>query len=189
MNTYISERQIGEAEAFFKILPDFKLKDSNVTTVLVPVNKKENRSKFLKIDKDAVYNGAEKIEIEGRDGFYVEKYDIVSKYERIKFKHEKDSEMSFSHFAKMYSPVWKIKKRYNSESESDNPDSEDEGTYDMEEEEEQADKMKVIETNKNTGNPTEDSKFDFIMKCQKPGSGSEHQKCKLGNPNRLPTYL
>ena len=46
MNTYISARQMGEVEALYKIFPDFHLKDSNVTTVFVPVSKKKDRSKF-----------------------------------------------------------------------------------------------------------------------------------------------
>ena len=72
MNTYISARQMGETEALYKIFPDFHLKDSNIATVNVPVNKKENRSKFLiKIDEEICYNGQERIKITGREGMYV----------------------------------------------------------------------------------------------------------------------
>ena len=103
MNTFIAARQMGETEAFYKIFPDFHLKDSNVTTVFVPVSKKENRSKFLlKIDENMNYNGQEKIKIEGRDGYFVEKYDIVSKFERCE---NKPQGLVYSHFAKMYSPA------------------------------------------------------------------------------------
>ena len=110
MNTYISARQMGESEVFIKIFPDFNLKNSNVTTVFIPVSKKENRSKYLvKVDEKENYNGKEKMKIEGREGFYVEKYDIVSKFERLHFKQDNHSELSFSHFAKMYSPAWKVK--------------------------------------------------------------------------------
>ena len=49
------------------------------------------------------YNGQEKFQIQGRDGYFVEKYDIVSKFERC----EKIPEgLSYSHFAKMYSASW-----------------------------------------------------------------------------------
>ena len=104
MNTYISARQMGETEALYKIFPDFHLKDSNTTTVFIPVSKKENRSKFLvKVDEELSYNEQEKVKIDGREGFYVEKYDIVSKFER---KEDGQEELSFSHFSKMYGPSW-----------------------------------------------------------------------------------
>ena len=50
--------------------------------------------------------GLEKVQVAGRDGDYVEKYDIVSKYERVEDKIS-DMELSYSQFAKMYTPAWK----------------------------------------------------------------------------------
>ena len=47
MNGFISARQMGEAEALYKLLPNLHLKDSNVTTIFVPTNWKENRVSFL----------------------------------------------------------------------------------------------------------------------------------------------
>ena len=41
MNTFIAARQMGETEAFYKIFPDFHLKDSNVRCVFVPVSKRK----------------------------------------------------------------------------------------------------------------------------------------------------
>ena len=74
MNTYICARQMGEAKAYFRIFPDFHLKDSNVTTVFVPVTKRENISKFLmKVDENFNHPGMEKLKVDGRDGEYVEK--------------------------------------------------------------------------------------------------------------------
>ena len=53
MNTFISARQMGECEAFYKIMPNFHLKDSNVTTIMLPTGTKETRSKFMiKVDDD-----------------------------------------------------------------------------------------------------------------------------------------
>ena len=175
MNTYISARQMGESEAFFKIFPDFLLKNSNVTTVFVPVSRKENRSKFLmKIDEKLSYNGQEKLKVEGRDGFYVEKYDIVSKYERL-VKKEKD-EISFSHFAKMFSPSWKKKKSeeedvedINQEEDADN-NQEDDENIDKEDgemnQEEDREKKKADSIDKSEG-PTEETKFDYVMSCKR----------------------
>ena len=52
-NTFLTHRQMGEAEAYYKIFPHLTLKYSSVDTIFVPSDKKELRSKFLrKLDKD-----------------------------------------------------------------------------------------------------------------------------------------
>ena len=67
MNGFISARQMGMAEALYKILPSLRLKDSNVTTKFVPTNRKEQRSKFLvKVDEKDHCNGQIKKKIENR---------------------------------------------------------------------------------------------------------------------------
>ena len=64
---------MGECEAFYKILPHFHLKDSNVTTIMIPTGTKEMRSKFMiKVDDDFDYNGREKKKIAGKGGWFVE---------------------------------------------------------------------------------------------------------------------
>merc|ERR1712208_41531 len=74
---------------------------------MIPVTKKENRSKFLlKIDEEQSYCDKEKFKVANREGWFVEKYDIISKYERCK-KSLKG--ISFSQYAKMYTPTWKEK--------------------------------------------------------------------------------
>jgi hypothetical protein len=83
MNTFISARQMGECEACYKVMPNFRLKDSNVTTIIVPTGTKETRSKFMiKVPDDFDYNGREKKMIAGKDGWYLEKCDLVDKYVR-----------------------------------------------------------------------------------------------------------
>ena len=47
-HTFLTHRQIGESEAFYKILPQLNMKSSNIETVFVPTGFKKNRSKFLK---------------------------------------------------------------------------------------------------------------------------------------------
>ena len=160
MNTYISARQMGETEAFFKIFPDLHLKDSNVKTVFVPLSNKENRSKFLvKVDESLQYGDKEMFKIEGREGYYVEKYDVISKYERSKNKQD----LSFSQFSKMYAPAWKKKKK-NVDNEASS-DSEDELQDDLVE--------------------GEDSKFDHVMKC----FGKPHTDCKMRKTHKLKDYI
>ena len=103
---------MGESEALYKILPSLHLKDSNVTTIFVPTNRKENRSKFLmKVEEKDHCNGKIKKKIENRDGWFVEKYDIVDKYVRRDKKCKDVDDLSPSQFWKMYGTAWKRKKR------------------------------------------------------------------------------
>ena len=75
---------MGECEAYYKILPDFKLNDSNVTVVFVPTARKALRSKFMiKVEENEDYNGRERKQIQGREGWFVEKYDLIDKYVRL----------------------------------------------------------------------------------------------------------
>ena len=48
LNTFLTVRQIGEAEAFYRLLPELSLKYSNSVSVFIPNCKKQERSKFLK---------------------------------------------------------------------------------------------------------------------------------------------
>ena len=45
---FLTHRQIGESEAYFKILPHLHMQSSNIDTVFLPTGFKENRSSFLK---------------------------------------------------------------------------------------------------------------------------------------------
>ena len=47
MHIFLTHRQMGEAEAVYKILPDFHFKDSNLSTIFFPNCPREERSKFL----------------------------------------------------------------------------------------------------------------------------------------------
>ena len=104
MNTFLTHRQMGEAEAVYKVFPDFHFKDSNITTVFIPNCPFEERSKFLiQVDDKPEYSNIPTIKIENREGNYIEKYDIVSKYQR----REGLESICAAQFTKMYEPSWK----------------------------------------------------------------------------------
>ena len=112
MNTFITARQMGECEAYFKILPNFKLNDSNVSVVFIPTSRKELRSKFMmRVEENEDYNGRERKQIQGKDGWYVEKYDLIDKYVRLDKSCDAIIELSPSHFFKMYEAVLKMKEK------------------------------------------------------------------------------
>ena len=111
-NTFITNRQMGEAEAYYKILPNLTLKYSSLDTVFIPADKKSLRSKFLMklteseetLPKGAKVKG-------GKEGFFLEKPDIIDKFcrRKIHINNEELEELSAIQFGKMYQP-YHIKK-------------------------------------------------------------------------------
>ena len=123
MNTFISARQMGECEAFYKIMPDMHLKDSNVVTVFAPTSRKEMRSKFMiRVDENENYNGREKKKILDKDGWFVEKYDVIDKYIRRDKRSKASDDLCPAQYLKMFSTSHGEK--YKEDCEEDNSDSE-----------------------------------------------------------------
>jgi hypothetical protein len=127
MNTFICARQMGECEAYFKIFPDMKFKDSNVTTVFVPTSKKELRSKFMiRVEEDDDYNGKEKKKIHNKEGWFVEKYDVIDKYTRRDKSSEASDAITPSQFLKMYNTSHTVKAKKADHKDLENKEDEDE---------------------------------------------------------------
>ena len=97
-STFLSHRQIGEAEAFFKLLPDLKLKNSNVSCQWLPLGRKEDRYKRMKKADENQTENTHLIKLEGVEGLWYEQPDILSKYTRRDDQLEK---ICFSHYGKM----------------------------------------------------------------------------------------
>ena len=114
-STFLSHRQIGEAESFYKLLPDLKLKNSNVTCQWLPLGRKEERhTRMKKADEDDSENKF-LCKLEGVEGLWYEQPDILSKYKR---RDERLENMVFSHYGKMIRSGGKIQK------DDDGPDEE-----------------------------------------------------------------
>ena len=107
-NTFMTHRQMSEAEAYYKIFPNLTLKYSNVDTIFIPSDKKELRSKFLmKVGEDDKHE-RKGLEVKGgREGLFLEKPDIVDKFCRreITNKNPELGAMSIVQFGKMYEPI------------------------------------------------------------------------------------
>ena len=72
---------MGLSEAFMKIFPDMRLKDSNIGSDFVPLGKKEDISRYLmRADPEVDYMDKGLIEIEGKEGLYYEKPNWLDKY-------------------------------------------------------------------------------------------------------------
>ena len=97
-STFLSHRQIGEAEAYYKLLPDLLLKQSNVTCQWLYVGRKEERFKRMKKANENQTDKKSLIKLEGVEGLWYEQPDMLSKYKRRPDTLER---IVSSHFAKM----------------------------------------------------------------------------------------
>ena len=113
IHTFLTHRQMGQSEAYFKLIPSLNMKYSTVKSVFVPTDKKELRSKFLKkIDDKEDAMGKIAFEVAGREGLFIEKADLIDKYIRRPgsknpYQKLKETETDLEdlvgiHFAKMF---------------------------------------------------------------------------------------
>ena len=74
-NTFLTHRQIGESEAYYKLFQHLHLSHSNISAVFAPTGFKKNRSRFLKqITEEQACHSNNVIEVEDKEGkYYIEK--------------------------------------------------------------------------------------------------------------------
>ena len=107
-NTFMTNRQMGEAEAYYKILPSLTLKYSSVDTIFIPSDKKALRSRFLMKLNDTDVNLPHGVQVKGgKEGLFLEKPDVIDKFCRreITKKNLELGELSAIQFGKMYQPI------------------------------------------------------------------------------------
>ena len=81
VTVFLTHRQMGESEAYYRIIPNMLMKDSNVKAVFAQTG--FNPSRYLeKIDDKDVDNCEKVVEVEGRQGKYHEKPSLYEKYLR-----------------------------------------------------------------------------------------------------------
>lgn len=126
MNTWIRNRQMGEAEGVYRLIREFRFRDSDTKCIFVQTCPRGERSKFLTNVKDKPrYANLPKVEVQNHPGGeYVEQYDVNSKYERRDREGNPELEdLSFSHMSKMYRAFWGEKKK-DDENNTDDEDTE-----------------------------------------------------------------
>ena len=107
-DTFLTHRQIGESECYYRLLPHMHLSDSNLGTTFIHTG--FNKSRFLRRVEDDEFE-VETVTIEGRDGNYVESSSIHDKY----LKRPPDLFfISLSQFAKCYTPSSQFKEEEDS---------------------------------------------------------------------------
>ena len=80
-NIFMTHRQIGEAEAAYRLLPNMVLKNSNISCQWLGVGRRSELSKRWKLaTKEEVEGDHNLIKITGREGLWFEQQDMLSKY-------------------------------------------------------------------------------------------------------------
>ena len=136
-NVFLTHRQMGEAEAVYRLIPGMTLKNSNVACQWVSLGVKEERSsRWRKATEEDLKSGRPVTELEGHEGFWFEQQDMWSKYLR---RPKSIEEVCFAQFAKMYRSSSKAKQ------DDDNDKEVDE------------------DCNSTDGVPSNEKKFHYIM--------------------------
>ena len=81
-STFLSHRQIGESEAFYKLLPDLLLKNSNVTCQWLPLGRKKDRYTRMRRVDESESGNKNCVKLEGVEGLWYGQPDILSIYKR-----------------------------------------------------------------------------------------------------------
>ena len=113
--SFQDNRQMGEAEACYQVLPELNMTMSNVAKQWVCLDRDEDRTKRTrKAQKKDIDEGRDVFEMEGMEGSWIESWDMRSKYMR---RDKLLYNMSFAHFARMMESAPKSKKEEDSEEE------------------------------------------------------------------------
>merc|ERR1712016_531027 len=112
---FMTHRQVGECEAIYKLFAKMNLVYSSVATIFVPTEPKGQRRQFLQRQDPESGLG---FRVEDKEGFFMEKPDLISKYERRKLVNQDEDDnddqcdisiekatleaMCFCQFVKMY---------------------------------------------------------------------------------------
>ena len=149
---------MGVSEAFMKIFPDIRLKDSNIGTVFVPLGKKEDISRYLlRTDPELNYLDKELFEIEDREGLYYEKPNWIEKY--LRRDQTKLGEVCYTQYLKMFDPTHNNKK----EDEEQNEEKNEVDIDDEESEIEAAKESRQTEFQKDKKKYGSELKFHYII--------------------------
>ena len=101
-NSFLTKRQLGESELYYKMFPHLHLAKSNIVVEFVFTGFKQNRSRFLKqITKEETAWHDDWIQMDGKDDrYYVEKTGMLEKY--LRRPKQLHNNLSFSQFIQRY---------------------------------------------------------------------------------------
>ena len=99
-NVFLTYRQMGEAEAVYRLVPSMTLSMSNIGCQFVALGPKEERSsRWRKATEADLTAGVPMEELANHQGLWYEQHDMWSKYLR---RPDSLAEICFAQFSKMY---------------------------------------------------------------------------------------
>merc|ERR1712002_365004 len=112
VSVFLTHHQMGESEAYYRIIPNLHMKDSSITSVFAQTG--FNPSRFLEKVEDKDIGQCERIiEVEGRTGKYQEKPSLYDKYLRRDCKSQPHLlKLSYAQFVKRYQAVSKADENF-----------------------------------------------------------------------------
>ena len=130
-NTFLTHREMGECEAYYRLFPSLHLVGNSVGSVFVPTGFCKYRFLTKLSDEEAKSTHSQLIEIQDRDGYYFEATSIYDKYLR---RPESIKYMSMMQFAKRYvAGRFKVKNSDDHSSDSEEVDIESDEEVEVEE--------------------------------------------------------
>ena len=109
---FLTHRQMGECEAYYRIIQSMHLKQSDVQTVFAQTG--FNPSRFLeRIDDNDLDKCEHVVEVEGREGKYQEKPSLYEKYLRRDCRKQPELvKLCYAQFVKRYTSVSKVPDKF-----------------------------------------------------------------------------
>ena len=172
-NVFLTHRQMGLSEAFMKIYPEIRLKDSNISSVFVPLGKRDDVSRYLmRADPEQDYGAIELFKIAGREGLYYEKPNWVDKY--LRRDRSEWNELCLPHYIKMFDPIHK--------KEEENPTEENEEDIESDVELDISDVKETSDYDKDKRRYGQEVKFHYLITETGEIGKPLPNLMKIGNP-------
>ena len=136
-NTFLTHRQAGECEIYYKLFPFLHFTQSNISTALIPTGFRKNMSRYLKyISQEEAANREDALEVDDKPGkLYLE---LGNLYDKYLSREDKAKDISYVQFAQRYEPGRAKKSDYaDDEADKANKSYDDDGENDDEEEEDE----------------------------------------------------
>ena len=144
-NVFLKNRQIGESEAVYRLIPSLTLSMSNVSCQFVSTGVKDERSvRWIKATEEQLQSGVKAVQLDNQEGYFFQQQTMWDKYLR---RPDSLEDICFAQFAKCYQslPMGQTKKLDDADDDLCEPCSDEEDNVNVE----------------------EGSKFDFIMRYDK----------------------
>ena len=193
-NMFLTHRQIGEAEAVYRLIPSLTLSMSNITCQFLSTSRRDERSlRWRRATEEELQNGVSAKKLDNHEGLWYEQPDFWSKYLR---RPEALKEMCCAQFVRMYKG-FNPKKERSTDDDTEAKNDENELWDDAEDEDDSEENFHFIMTYRDNGkrgkplpsmlpirNPSP-GEAPWIKKRSRPAALRYHKYKKDNDPKRF----